>query len=301
MQLAPWLQPVFQRLTTNSDVLRGHAFLFVSPFDIGQWQLMQAVALHWLGSEQLNSPDLFQLQRVEDKRDISVDQVRLLNEWVQQTSHGTHGRVVLIPELERMNRNSANSLLKTLEEPPAGVRFLLQTPRLGRLLPTIISRCQRVSLPLPDAATALAWLQANVSQVTDEQRQLALMLHDNAPYSAQHWLLNGGLTAWQAWQKPWQQSMQHQRCSAELMQLARKDMLAFCQLLAQQAYVQAKQMTSQSYLAWQLLRQTWQVEQALQQNMSKDVLADNVFLALNDFFNGRVPQMPLSTRSGLLA
>jgi DNA polymerase-3 subunit delta' len=59
-----------------------------------------------------------------------------------------------------MNAISANALLKTLEEPPAGVRLVLGTADPELLLPTIRSRCQRWSLALPEAAQALAWLQA---------------------------------------------------------------------------------------------------------------------------------------------
>ena len=64
-------------------------------------------------------------------------------------------RVWVIPEIEYMNRESANKFLKSLEEPPSYVVFLLVTDRLDRVLPTIRSRCQVVEFrPLSDTEVA---------------------------------------------------------------------------------------------------------------------------------------------------
>ena len=61
---------------------------------------------------------------------------------------------------EALNVAASNALLKTLEEPPSGVVFLLVSARIDRLLPTIISRCRQwpMAVPAPDAAAA--WLAA---------------------------------------------------------------------------------------------------------------------------------------------
>jgi DNA polymerase-3 subunit delta' len=59
-----------------------------------------------------------------------------------------------------MNHNAANALLKTLEEPAPGVRFLLISHRPGRLAATIRSRCSEIKISLPDRALALQWLEA---------------------------------------------------------------------------------------------------------------------------------------------
>jgi DNA polymerase-3 subunit delta' len=66
--------------------------------------------------------------------------------------------VVLIHPAQAMNMISANALLKTLEEPPAGVRLLLTAHDPEVLLPTIRSRCQRWALALPPREQALQWL-----------------------------------------------------------------------------------------------------------------------------------------------
>ncbi|GAB3251515.1 DNA polymerase III subunit delta' [Chitinimonas naiadis] len=89
---------------------------------------------------------------------ISVDQVRELNDFVHLSAHRAGRRVTLVQPAEALNLASANALLKTLEEPPAGAMFILVSHQWRRLLPTIRSRCRRLALPVPARDAALAWL-----------------------------------------------------------------------------------------------------------------------------------------------
>jgi len=91
---------------------------------------------------------------------ISVVQVRELAEFLSLSSHQSSGlRIVLIHPAEALNAASANALLKMLEEPPDGVIFILVSHQLKRLLPTIISRCHKIDMPMPEKSVALTWLQ----------------------------------------------------------------------------------------------------------------------------------------------
>lgn len=91
---------------------------------------------------------------------ISVVQVRELTEFLSLSSHQSSGlRIVLIHPAEALNTASANALLKMLEEPPDGVIFILVSHQLKRLLPTIISRCHKIDMPMPEKSVALTWLQ----------------------------------------------------------------------------------------------------------------------------------------------
>lgn len=91
------------------------------------------------------------------KTQISVAQIRELSDFLGLSSHQTSGsRVVLIHPAEALNQASANALLKMLEEPSPGVIFILVTHHLQRLLPTITSRCQKVTMPVPDRLQSLA-------------------------------------------------------------------------------------------------------------------------------------------------
>jgi DNA polymerase-3 subunit delta' len=91
-------------------------------------------------------------------KEIKIEQVRALLDFCGVGSHRGGLRVVLIYPAEAINVAAANALLKTLEEPPAGVVFLLVSARIDRLLPTIISRCRQWPMSLPPADTASAWL-----------------------------------------------------------------------------------------------------------------------------------------------
>lgn len=89
---------------------------------------------------------------------ITIDQIRGLADFINISSHRGGQRVVLIQPAEALNANAANALLKSLEEPPAGVCFILVTHRVHFLLPTIVSRCRQVTLPDPGLDAAMAWL-----------------------------------------------------------------------------------------------------------------------------------------------
>ncbi len=102
---------------------------------------------------------------------IKIEQARALGDFVHVMSHRGGYRVAIVHPAEDMNTATANSLLKNLEEPPAGAVFLLVSHRPARLLPTIRSRCVSVPVPLPDAKAAAAWLAAQ--GVRNAERWLA--------------------------------------------------------------------------------------------------------------------------------
>uniref|UniRef100_A0A7C6AEW1 AAA family ATPase n=1 Tax=candidate division WOR-3 bacterium TaxID=2052148 RepID=A0A7C6AEW1_UNCW3 len=81
---------------------------------------------------------------LDDYSSIVIKQIRNLIEWLLlMPAQGTK-RIVIILEADRMNEESANSFLKTLEEPPMDTLFILTSSRPDFLLPTIRSRCQIV-------------------------------------------------------------------------------------------------------------------------------------------------------------
>lgn len=79
-------------------------------------------------------------------QDIRVDEVRKAKSFLQLSSAEGGRRVVIVDAADEMNTQAANALLKLLEEPPAGVTFLLVTHQPARLLPTIRSRCRELRL-----------------------------------------------------------------------------------------------------------------------------------------------------------
>lgn len=91
-------------------------------------------------------------------RDIRVEQLRSLSGWFSTATHRGGWRVAVIYPAEAMNVITANALLKVLEEPPPKTVFFLTTDAPDRLLPTIVSRCRRLPLPVPPQAEAAGWL-----------------------------------------------------------------------------------------------------------------------------------------------
>ena len=85
------------------------------------------------------------------RAEIAVDDVRELGAFMHMTpAHGAW-RVAIVDAADEMNRNSANAVLKILEEPPPNAVLLIVAHAPGRLLPTIRSRCRRLALqPLAD-------------------------------------------------------------------------------------------------------------------------------------------------------
>jgi DNA polymerase-3 subunit delta' len=85
------------------------------------------------------------------RAEIAVDDVRALGAFMHMTPAMGKWRVAIVDSADEMNRNSANAVLKILEEPPPNAVLLIVAHAPGRLLPTIRSRCRRLALqPLAD-------------------------------------------------------------------------------------------------------------------------------------------------------
>jgi DNA polymerase-3 subunit delta' len=104
-------------------------------------------------------PDFIEVVPIEDSKYIRVEQVRELAEQLALTSHGGGATVALLNPADSMNPNAANALLKTLEEPRAGVTLMLVCSAPSRLPATIVSRCQRLRVVAPSRAESIGWLE----------------------------------------------------------------------------------------------------------------------------------------------
>jgi len=125
--------------------------------------------------------DLHWMVPLEGKQSIGVDQIRELVDSLSLTSYEGGSKVAIIDPAQAMTVNAANSLLKTLEEPPGDALLILIADRIGKLPATILSRCQRIHLPPPPEDLSLAWL--NTLQTSDAW-PYALRLGGNAPLAA---------------------------------------------------------------------------------------------------------------------
>ena len=146
-----------------------HAYLFVGQSHVGKTTLAINLA-QALNCEHGSQPcgqcrsclriaarkhaDVQMIQRLSDagvsegipKKDITLGQIKELQQDAALQPYEGRYRVFIIDGAEYLNDEAANCLLKTLEEPPPRVLFILLTVNQSRLLPTIVSRCQRVEL-----------------------------------------------------------------------------------------------------------------------------------------------------------
>jgi len=145
-------------------------------------------------------PDLLTLQRGDIHPDtgrttdgIVVSQVRKAVAFMRLTPALGGWRVVVIDAADSMNINAANALLKCLEEPPKRAFFILVGHSPGILLPTMHSRCQRLSLAPLDDINVLELLKTYRPQSTEVDRDLALQLADGSIGEALAVIDAGGL------------------------------------------------------------------------------------------------------------
>jgi DNA polymerase III subunit delta' len=119
------------------------------------YRLLQPEALSLDGDE---SDEFKPVSGKKPSKQVSVDQIRGLADFLGMSAHQGGRRVIVIHPAEAMNTNAANALLKNLEEPPPGVLFILVSHKPQQLLPTILSRCLSFALTAPDVASATRWL-----------------------------------------------------------------------------------------------------------------------------------------------
>lgn len=139
-------------------------------------------------------PDLMWLEPEEPGKAIPVDTIRAVGQFFALKGQYGGRQIVFINPAEAMNRNAANSLLKTLEEPTEDALLILTSSQPSLLLPTIRSRCQQVVFPRPDAQISESWLQTQLKSTGESANVKDLLaLSNGAPLAAQAMHETGGL------------------------------------------------------------------------------------------------------------
>ena len=215
VQNLPWQDHQWQRIVAMQAGARlPHALLLRGPEGVGKVQFARRLLAAILCQQQefqkrpcgdcracrlvaaQTHPDLHELSPFEGKQQIGIDQVRGLIERIGLTPRYGGRKAAVVAPSERMTRAAANTLLKTLEEPPGDALFVLVAHRAGGLPATIRSRCQIVDFPVPDADTAKSWLAVELG--SQEAAETALRLAHGAPLTARLQASGGGLEAREA-------------------------------------------------------------------------------------------------------
>lgn len=123
-------------------------------------------------------PDVIELAAPEGKERIGIGQVRDVIRSAQFAPVQSTCKVCLLPNAEELTVEAANALLKILEEPPRGLRFILLTEHPSDLLPTIVSRSRLIRIPIASQAQIIARLTAAGYEADHAQWIARLALRD---------------------------------------------------------------------------------------------------------------------------
>ncbi|MGH8426656.1 MAG: DNA polymerase III subunit delta' [Gammaproteobacteria bacterium] len=135
-------------------------------------------------------PDLLRVTPLEDKKNLGIDQIRELGGTLALTAGRQGARCAILAPADRLTREAANALLKTLEEPSPSVTLILIATSAGTLPSTVCSRCLRLAVPVPGSEEALTWLAAHAPR---NDWPLLLALAAGAPLAAEQ-LIEEGIT-----------------------------------------------------------------------------------------------------------
>ncbi|MGZ8065942.1 DNA polymerase III subunit delta' [Aeromonas salmonicida] len=178
----PWLISDWHALSQTAEAGRlGHAWLLLGDPGLGKEQLAERLARLHLCQQpdrgepcgQCHSCQLFDKGHhpdlgtvTVDSKTIGVEAIREICARLQNSAQLGRGKVVIIPDAERMTESAANALLKTLEEPAGDSLLLLIASQVSRLLPTILSRCHKHVCQLPTEGETVRWLAEQGHQAT---------------------------------------------------------------------------------------------------------------------------------------
>ncbi|MBM4260015.1 MAG: DNA polymerase III subunit delta' [Deltaproteobacteria bacterium] len=168
-----------------------HAYLFLGPEGVGKRAIALALAkaIHCAGANgdfcgqcvnckrigDGNHPDVRLVEPLAGRKEIAIQQIRDIEKELNYQSFTGGRKIVIFDRATLMNLSSQNALLKTLEEPPADSLLILIAANGGALLPTLRSRCLKVSFgPLHRPAVA-QYLERNKQVKTEEAQFLAAL------------------------------------------------------------------------------------------------------------------------------
>ena len=160
-----------------------HAILLYGKKGIGKASFAAEIAKEILGKSALY-PDLLLIEKEAEKKEITVDKIRKIADFSNQTSAISTNKFILIDSACELNKSASNALLKILEEPRPNNFLILISHNLNRVLPTIRSRCQIVKIPDLSLHDFTEILRQNNLQFPPKDLQILSEIFNNSPAEA---------------------------------------------------------------------------------------------------------------------
>ncbi len=140
-------------------------------------------------------PDFHLVKPEAEGKQICVDALRAVNHYAWKTSQLGGRRVILIQDADHLGEAAANTILKTLEEPPSSCYFILVVASMNTMLPTVVSRCNKSRPKQPKEDFVKRWVESELFQSVPIQ---VIRINRGAPLAAKAFIENGNVTIHEA-------------------------------------------------------------------------------------------------------
>lgn len=169
-----------QRTAADIESLIEHplqAVVVTGPAGVGKGSIINNIAARLLATDDIEQhAGVLAVAKEPDKTEIGIDAVRRIQHFLTLKTTGDKAirRVVKIEDAHLLSREAQNALLKTIEEPPADTVLLLSTTSVRRLLPTVASRLQELTVMPPAPNSVVEYFITQNHSATDISKAIAL-------------------------------------------------------------------------------------------------------------------------------
>lgn len=160
-----------------------HGLIFLGTKGIGKADFIKNLAQKLTNStsELTNNPDILLIekslnQKKQFKQNITIDEVRMINDFINLTSSKSQYRFIIIDAIDDLNKNAANAILKNLEEPKDNIFFFLISHNENQILNTIKSRCNIIKIKNPDYKYFHKIISTNSLNISDKEIETLFLI-----------------------------------------------------------------------------------------------------------------------------
>lgn len=159
-----------------------HAHIILGEDGIGKSNIARAIALKILDKDKdIPYADIVYFKLGANKKSIGIDEVRNIIMETNKKPFQGDKKVIIIHEMDKMTEAAQNTLLKTIEEPPAGVYILILCENIESVLDTIKSRCEIYKLNRLDKQDMMRFIENRYPEAGREEKDAMAAFSDGIP------------------------------------------------------------------------------------------------------------------------